>query len=61
LLLLCQRELEMYHEYLQRMAASEWTEQRAYEVMLAVTGDSDAAEQAANATKFASTPLGNEE
>lgn len=49
--------LEAYHEMLHRRTHAKWDEERAYQVVLAATGDLDRAEHAANIVKFANTPL----
>jgi hypothetical protein len=54
---LCIPKLEAYHEYIHRRNQENWTEDRAYEITLALTGDITQAEAASNAVKFAKTPL----
>lgn len=56
-LLVLKPKLEAYYEYLHRRSDSEWTEERARQIILTVSDDEAQAESAANAVKFSKTPL----
>lgn len=60
LLQLIRPRLEAYWEYMHRKANSPWTEDRAYDIVLAVTSSEEQAEQAAIAVQFAKSPSSQE-
>lgn len=53
----CLPRLEAYHEYVNRRQQSKLTPQRAYDLILGVTEDEDAASRAYNNILFAEMPL----
>lgn len=61
LLQLIRPRLEAYWEYMHRKANSPWTEDRAYDIVLAVTSSEELAEQASIVVKFSKAPSSPQE